>query len=34
MPDYTEKKKKKERKTENKTMSTIDDKMKYCQFCP
>lgn len=33
MPDYTEKKKK-ERKTENKTMSTIDDKMKYYQFCP
>ena len=33
MPDYTEKKKKK-RKTENKTMSTIDDKMKYYQFCP
>ena len=33
MPDYTEKKKK-ARKTENKTMSTIDDKMKYYQFCP
>lgn len=32
MPDYIEKKK--ERKTENKTMSTIDDKMKYYQFCP
>lgn len=31
MPDYTGKKK---RKTENKTMSTIDDKMKYYQFCP
>ena len=31
MPDYTEKKK--ERKTENKTMSIIDDKMKYYQFC-
>ena len=32
MPDYTEKKKKEKQKI--KTMSTIDDKMKYYQFCP
>ena len=31
MPDYTEKKK--QNKTKKK-MSTIDDKMKYYQFCP
>ena len=32
MPDYTEKKTK-QNKTKKK-MSTIDDKMKYYQFCP
>lgn len=31
MPDYTEKKNKTK---QNKKMSTIDDKMKYYQFCP
>lgn len=31
MPDYTEKKNKTKQK---KKMSTIDDKMKYYQFCP